>query len=288
MIPKGMIFMYESIIDMLSAESLDLHCLEITQHGECVLKKSFDADIRYPVYSVTKTVTSAAFSLACDDGLLTADDPLSVYLEKRSDMPEAFRSLPFRRFLTMTAGKYPFRPESDDWLGYIFSLGIDFTDEGYCYSNIPAYLVGRAVENAVGGDLMKYLDKRLFEPLEIHLPKYVVCPQGHFYGATGMELSVHELTKLGQLYLNNGVYAGERILSESAVIETVTPRLDTGFGDCYGYFFRIGKDHYSMVGKWGQRCIVYPERKLIVSYLSHQPQRSDELYRKINDHLSNI
>ena len=279
--------MYDSIIDMLSAEGLDLHGIEITQNGEPVLKRIYDEDIRYPVYSVTKSVTSAAFSLACDDGLLSADTPLSEFLEKRADMPKAFKELTFSRFLTMTAGKYPFRPEGDDWLEFVFSLGTDFTDSGYCYSNIPAYLVGRAVENAVGGDLMKYLDKRLFAPLEIPSPKYAVCPQGHFYGATGMELSVHELTKLGQLYLNGGIFAGERILSEQAVRETVTPRLDTGFGDSYGYFFRIGKDHYSMVGKWGQRCIVYPERKLIVSYLSHQPERSDELYRKIRDQISN-
>lgn len=279
--------MYDSIIDMLSAEGLDLHGIEITQNGEPVLKRIYDEDIRYPVYSVTKSVTSSAFSLACDDGLVSADMPLSELLGKRADMPKAFKELPFSRFLTMTAGRYPFRPEGDDWLEYIFSLGIDYTDSAYCYSNIPAYLVGRAVENAVGGNLIKYLNKRLFEPLKIPSPKYALCPQGHFYGATGMELSVHELTKLGQLYLNGGVYAGERIISEQAVRETITPRLDTGFGDCCGYFFRIGKDHYSMVGKWGQRCIVYPERKLIVSYLSHQPERSDELYRRIRDQISN-
>ena len=269
-----------NITDSLDCAGLHIHAVEIVKNAELLLRDCPDGDIRYPVYSVTKSVTSAAFSLACDDGLVTADMPLAELLDSSLVplMPESFRSLPFSRFLTMTAGIYPFRPEGDSWLTHCISISPAQPDSGFHYSNIPAYFVGTALENAVGGSLMDYLDRRLVQPLCIPKPKFRTCPQGHFYGATGMELSVGELSLLGQLYLHNGSWQSRQLISEAAVREAVTPRISTGSGDSYGYFFRVADDHVSMVRKWGQRCMVYPEAGLVIAYLSHQPERSDELY----------
>ena len=273
--------MYDLFLKRLKEADLGIHAIEVFHNGETVLHHTTGEDIRFPVYSVTKSVTSAAFSLACGDGLLSAEMPLADFLDTRYRpmMTEDFKKMPFARFLTMTAGKYPFRPDGDDWLSMILSLDTDYSDTGFHYSNIPAYLVGAAVENAVGGDLKSFLEKRLFEPLGIPAISCRTSPEGHFYGATGMELTVHEFALLGRLYLQKGEWQGAQIINEKAVIEAITPHVETGAGDCYGYFFRVAEDHFTFSGKWGQRCLVYPDEGLVIACLSHQPERSDELCR---------
>ena len=274
--------MFDRLCDELIGAGLGVHAIEMIYKGKVVLHECFDEDRAYPVYSAAKSVTSMAFSLCCDDGLLSPQTVLSDLIdgEYKEFIPTGFDKLPFQRFLTMTAGNFPFRPQGDDWLRYIFSLDTDLCDTSFHYSNIPAYLVGVACENAAGIPLAQYLQKRVFDPLGIAPPKFSTCPKGHFYGATGMETDVHSLALLGQLYLQNGEYGGKQLISKQAVGLAVSPHVFTG-SDHYGYFFRIGDDCFSMVGKWGQRCMVYPEKELVVSYLSHCPDNSQKLYELV-------
>ena len=277
--------MYGNLVDRLKADSLDIKALEIYFMGETVFHYVFGNNQRYPVYSITTSVTSAAFSLACSDGLMTAEIPLAEFLPTRdkNNMSRDFINMPIRRFLTMTAGEYPFRPFGDNWLKTSLSLNIDFSDATFHYSNIPAYFVSAALENALGEPLITYLNRRLFEPLGIPEPPHSISPEGYFYGATGMSLSVSELAILGKLYLQKGLWNCENIIPSKYINEAITPYVLTNKSDSYGYFFRVGDDHFSMVGKWGQRCIVYPKYSLVIAYLSHQPERSEELYCKINN-----
>ncbi len=282
--------MFNTLFERLEKSGLDIYAAEIIHDGETVLHKCFNGNIRRPVYSITKSVTSTAFSLACDDGLLSPDARLSDFMESRYKplMSDDFIKLSFHRFLTMTAGRFPFRPSGENWCKSILSLDTDHTDDSFHYSNIPAYLVGVAVENAAGGDLSSYLNKRLWEPLGISPPPFQTSPEGHFYGATGMELTVNELALLGKFYLDSGSINGKQIISKAAMNRLVTPFVKTNENDSYGYFFRVADDHFSMSGKWGQRCMVYPEKKLVAAYLSHQPERSKELCDVFEDCLSDL
>ena len=276
--------MCADLMRCLNKASLDIYAAHIVLCGETVFHYDNGAFERYPVYSVTKSITSAAFSLACADGLMTTDTPIADLLPKRyrNQISDNLRKLPIKRFLTMTAGEFPFRPDGDDWLKTILSLDIDFTDKTFHYSNIPAYFVSAALENTVEETLIDYLDKRLFDPLGIKRPPYSLSPEGYFYGATGMYFSVSELARLGSLYLHKGHCGNEIIIPSELITEAVTPYVHTKKGDGYGYYFRIADDHYSMVGKWGQRCMIYPKHELVITYLSHQPYRSEELYHVMN------
>ena len=280
--------MFDRFIESTAAAGIALHCAEISFHGKTVLKRCFSEDKCYPVYSATKSVTSAAVLMAQGEGRLDISDKLYKYLDKKySDIvPDPFRALTFRDFMTMTSAPYPFRPQEvsslieepneADWLENILRLPVDYSDRGFHYSNIPAYLVSAACENAVGMPLAEYLRPRLFEPLGWGRPVYQTSPEGHFYGATGMELTVSQLARLGQLFMQEGSWHGEQLIPKELVREAATARVNTGKGG-YGYFLWVNDNTFAISGKWGQRCVVCPEKELIVTYLSHQPERSGEL-----------
>lgn len=272
--------MYETIVKEIEQNHYRVHGIEVFQDGHTVFRHYFDKNTRYPIYSATKSFTSAAIGLAVDDRKLSVDDPLSAYLEKYyleqipADRREAFCRLPIRRFLTMSIPGYPFRPEEPDYMAFSMQCQADYTSAPqFAYSNIPAYLTGVACENAVGEHLISYLTPRLLEPLGIVRPEYTNCPGGHFYGASGMKLTVQELRLLGQLFLQKGLFEGKRILSEDWIREATKIQIMNREGG-YGYYFWKYQDGYRISGKWGQRCLIIPNQNLIITYLSDMPEGS--------------
>lgn len=280
--------MFDRFFEDVAAAGIKLHGAQITYRGVPVLKRCFDADIPYPVYSATKSVTSAAVLIAHSEDKLHITDKLYNYLDKRyaDIVPEPFKSLSFRDFMTMSAAPYPFRPQEtlslvevadkNDWISNILRLPVDYTDRSFHYSNIPAYLVGAACENAVGMPLIDYLSPRLFEPLGWNKIPYQRSPEGHFYGATGMELTVSQLSDFGQLFMQEGNWNCDTIIPSSLVHEATSTQVTTEKGG-YGYFFWTTDTTFAISGKLGQRFVASTEKQLSVTYLSHQPERSGEL-----------
>lgn len=266
--------------------------IELRKNKTVVWEWEAEPGKRYPVYSATKSFTSTAIGLAAADGLIHPEDPLEQYfLDELKQVPDAaaaeWRKLTISRLLTMTVPGLPFRPSGNDWICYCFSQKID-TEKGgkFWYSNLPAYLAGVAAERAVRENLADYMERKLFEPLGISRPVMRFCPKGHFYGATGMELTAHELGQLGQLYLEQGSWNGKRILPQEWAREAVrcqTENMEYG----YGYFFWIRPDKgFTIRGKLGQRCYVFPKENTVVSWVSvlseeEQARRQDELFRKL-------
>ena len=66
----------------------------------------------------------------------------------------------------------------------------------------------------LGTDLGSFIEKKIFEPLGITRFEYDRCPEGYFYGASGAKLTVNELSRIGLLLYNRGMFEGQRILSE--------------------------------------------------------------------------
>ncbi len=277
--------MLEATAQFIRENLPQVHGLKIVQGENVLFRECFGDDKRYPIYSVAKSFTSTAFGIAHDEGKLAVNEPIYQFLEKKyldklsANQLESFKKLTFKRFITMSVKGFPFRPSGDDWVEFALSCPIDYsTAQQFSYSNISAYLVAVACENAVGEHLIKYMTPRLFEPLGIEKPTFQNCPKGHFYGATGMELTLDELSRLGQLYLNGGTFGGRRIVSESWVNEAVTPRIKTDDGG-YGYFFRTYNNCFSAVGKWGQKSIVFKDKGLVITYLSDLKNGDGEMFK---------
>lgn len=269
----------------------ELYGIQVKQNGKLLYQNGNVTEERYPIYSATKTFTSTAVGLAVEEGKVSIEESIYSYL--KSEVPvyvaqkqvDNLKKITMKRLLTMSVQGYPFRPEGSNWLEYSLAFPLEEVDiPKFSYSNISAYLVGVALEKALNQHLITYLTPRLFEPLSINNPTYGNCPSGHFYGASNMKLTVEELGRLGELYLQNGRFEGSKILSNSWVREATASHISNREGG-YGYFIWKYGEGYRISGKWGQRCFVLPKQKLMITYLANMEKGSDKLTRTVEKYL---
>lgn len=281
----------EKLIRQIKENNWEVHGMEIFHNGRIIHQYGDCNENRYPIYSATKAFTSTAAGIAVGEGKFSIHESLHEYL--KTEIPSycsqqqinCLKKITMERLLTMSVQGYPFRPEGEDWLSFCLTYPLERVEEPvFAYSNIPAYLVGVALEKVLGEHIISYLTPRLFEPLKINQPVYGNCPAGHFYGASQMELTVDELGRLGQVYLQKGSYNGQKIIEEDWAESATSSHISCREGG-YGYFLWKYRDGFRISGKWGQRCFVFPQRNLMITYLSNMEQGSDLLTQAVDDFL---
>lgn len=285
---------FEAFVNDIKINHWNVHGAEVYRQGQLVHTYGNTSRLKYPIYSATKTILSIAAGIAYDEGKIELKRTILDYLptkvtaSMKKEQIAAFQAISIERLLTMSVTGFPFRPEGESYLKYSLSCKLDRVHERrFHYSNISAYLVGVALTNAIHEDLYLYLNRNLFEPLHIENPNYVRCPDGYFYGASGMEMSVHDLSQIGLLLYNGGIYERKRIVSDEYVKLATSVQQRNQEGG-YGYFIWKYQNGFSINGKWKQKCYVLPETQLIVTYLSHIEDDSHELQKSMEKHILGI
>lgn len=285
---------FNAFVEDIRVNKWNVFGVEVYDHGRLIHQYGDTDKSRYPIYSATKTITSIAAGIAYDQGKIALEKSVLDYLpveavgQMSTEQTRAFQDITIQRLLTMSVDGFPFRPEGESYLKYSLACPLkDVQTRTFHYSNIPAYLVGVALTQAVSEDLFQYLDRNLFTPLHIAAPVYTRCPDGYFYGASGMELSVHELSQIGLLLYDRGVYEGKRIVSEEYVKAASGIRQMNREGG-YGYFIWKYREGFSINGKWKQKCYILPENGLIITYLSHIEDDSHDLLDSMEKHILSL
>jgi CubicO group peptidase (beta-lactamase class C family) len=140
---------------------------------------------------------------------------------------------------------------------------------------IIGYLVRQAVE-ARGGNYLTFPQRALFDRIGIRRQVLETDPYGNFL-LTGYDYgTARNWGRLGLLYLQDGVWRGERLLPEgwAKFVSTPAPAWDepeygglfwiNGTGD-----WNLPRDAYYMAGAGGQYTFVVPSHELVVVRLGH-------------------
>ena len=53
----------------------------------------------------------------------------------------------------------------------------------------------------------------------------------------------------------------------------------------YGYFIWKYRDGFSINGKWGQKCFIFPDRGLMVTFLSDMPEGSEAICELMEQYI---
>ena len=140
------------------------------------------------------------------------------------------------------------------------------------------YLIRLAVEKR-GDQYLAFPQRALFDKLGIRTMVIETDAYGNFLTQGYDYASARDWARLGNLYLQDGVWNGERILPEgfTRFVRTVAPAWAKDDNHTYGGFFMINgdgryavpKDAYFMAGAGGQRTLIVPSHDLVVVRLGH-------------------
>lgn len=300
-----MIERMQALAKELQADNPGVEALMLYQDGEIRFSHRFVPEgLPRPIYSHTKSFISTAVGMVYDQGKLRLEDTVGdLFPEYRSVVTDqGVLSITLRDLLTMRSGfggaflmaRGRRQGEGgEDFLAYMLSKTlVDQPGTKFVYSNADSYLAGCMAAKALGKPLLPYLYTNLFKPLEMGYPLWETDPYGVPFGGSGLYLHIGDMIKLGILYLHDGVWKGERILSHEWISMAGSKQADTGHPDSwssdYGFqFWGIGQEEgaFRADGAYGQFTIILPGRNAVVSAQSCEQNDAGKFIAILRKHL---
>ena len=249
------------------------HAILIARHGALVVEEYFygyDRTTWQDMRSASKTVASTLVGLAIRDGHIPGVDTPALSLLPRYRSYDRWdprkAQITVADLMNMNSGldandydpnavaaeqAYQSQTARQDWVKYALDAPMtgDPGTPPFYYGGANPLIVGGILSQTVGEPVQWFADRGLFAPLGITHYKILLDPTGVPYLGGGLRLSPRAMLSFGQLYLNGGVWNGQRILPEAWVRESWTPRGRLQeFRDehAYGYFwwhfpYRVGE-----------------------------------------------
>ena len=260
-------------------------------------------------FSMTKSVISALIGVLVRQGKLRLDGPAPVVAWKDPDDPR--HAITVDQMLRHTAGLAlgsslqaslgsAFEPVNrmkfveTDMAAYAASIRLETAPgTAWNYHDGNFMILSQLIRNAAGGepaDALRFVRRELFGPLGMRHVVLQLDGSGTIEGSTEMLASARDWARFGQLYLNDGVAGGKRILPEGWVSYSSSPTpnawvgIGAGFwtnqGDSFGAKFRVEhgwpRDAFFAKGTIGQYTIVIPSEKLVIVRLGRSPNAPPE------------
>lgn len=287
--------------------NLNVYGVVVRQHGEIIAEHRYRSNDFVQMYSVSKTVTAIAAGLAMDEGYFKLTDKVvSFFPEKVPVNPcENLSNMTVRDLLCMGTGHaitsldvhYYDELFKEDWITHILARPVEFEPGTHFeYDNGATYLVSAIIQKTTGNKLRDYLMTRIFDPLKIYNPQWDSCPNGINKGYIGLHLTTEQLSRIGQLLLDNGKWDGKQLIPEAYVKMMSSKQIDnTGYWDDVefqnGYGFQVWlntiPNSYRFDGLYGQFCIILPDYDAVVTLTSHQELRQNDIIRLVWDTILN-
>lgn len=280
-------FMSDLGLALEEGESIiGLYGVTVSVHGEMIGEQFYNAlkrNLRYNIYSVTKSINSLLVGIAIDLGYIGGvDDFISTYIDISGYENQAdLANIKIKHLLTMTDGIYW---NSNDLPSEMIDLRaalkpidmilerevVSMPGQVFNYSDGAAHLMSYLISSATGMKTNDFAYTYLFEPLGIGQAYWVEDKAGINIGGCDLFLSNYELDILGQMVLNKGVYKGIRIVSEAWIdASTMSPDFNVSF---YGYYWWLsetyGLDIIAANGFGGQHIYIVPAYDLVITTLA--------------------
>jgi CubicO group peptidase (beta-lactamase class C family) len=255
-------------------------------------------------FSATKSVMSALAGVLVRKGALKLNEPVPIAAWQGAGDPR--RAITLDHLLRHTAGlalgsslsaslASALEPVNrmkfieSDMAAYAESMPLATAPgTAWNYHDGNTIILAHLIRQAAGGtasDMMRLARQELFSPLGMRHVAIEFDASGNAEGSSQMLASARDWARFGQLYLNDGVVGGKRILPEGWVKYSaeLTPGawvgMGAGFwtnrGDCLGAAYRIERgvprDAFFAKGTIGQYVVIVPSEKLVIARLGRSP-----------------
>jgi CubicO group peptidase (beta-lactamase class C family) len=227
-----------------------------------------------------------------DQGKLALDESLNLDWLPEEGSPETDprRAITLRQVLNMSSGLYTVDNRGMEyavgsglayWAGASSARGavnrglIREPGTFWDYENYETLLAVLAMKNVLGDDetYLQFPRRALFDKIGMRNTFASVDRFGDFILSSQVYTNARDLARFGMLYLQNGVWNNDRLLSEEWINFVRTPAPATSDrGNFYGGQWwlvpddrlDVPKDAYSTAGNRGQYVIVVPSHDLVI------------------------
>lgn len=265
-------------------EEKETHGFMLIRHGKLLAEGWFapyTEDMPHTLFSDTKTFVQLAIGFMVQEGLIAIDDKVSGYFTDKlpENISDHNRNLTIRHLLMMATGHKgqgihqggDFTNMSVDKLKEFFKTE-HYIDAGkeFQYDNIASYVLSCLVTRLTGKNVAEYLKPRFLDPLGITVDYYSADMEGNCIGYSGFRIKLEALAKIGQFFLNGGVWEGRQLLSREWCESAMAKHTDC-VGPCgedwnQGYCWQMWRGRYNtarLCGAYGQMCVIAPDYDMI-------------------------
>jgi len=272
-------------LDFCREADVNIHSLLVIRNGYIVADAHFYPFTRgskHDVASVTKSFTSTLIGIAIDKGYIdSTNKPVLDFFPERTvaNLDANKRAMTLEHLLTMTSGLECINAPgevtlfqmmaSPDWVQFVLDLPMsDKPGSRFVYNSGGSHLLSAIIRRTTGVSALDFAREHLFKPLGISDVFWPFDPQGvNNHGWGDLLVKPHDMAKLGYLYLHEGVWDSQQVVSREWVAAATSKHVatrDPGHNG-YGYQWWIGSSGgYSAIGRGGQRIFVVPDKNMVV------------------------
>ena len=271
-------YLEEAIVNNIDSLS-NIAGLLISKNGNIIFENYYNGSYReeiYPVFSVTKSFLSTLVGQAHDMGLIPDPNlPMSNFLNEDIDY---LNDITLSNLLTMTSGYIPI----DNYLyatTYELANASHSSEPGsFFYQNPACHLISHVIFHNTGLSPYYFAEVHLFPQLGISDPFWHFGWNYINDGGNGLWLNLRDMSKLGQLYIQDGYSGDNQILSSEWIEQATSSSVSTGLQPLsgYGYLFWVPdvqstyfEGSFFIMGTGGQIIFVSPKHKLLIATHSH-------------------
>jgi len=255
-------------------------------------------------FSATKSVISALAGILVRRGALKLHEPVPIATWQGADDPR--RTITLDHLIRHTAGlalgsslqaslASALEPVNrmkfmePDMASYAESMPLESAPgTAWNYHDGNTVILAHLIRQASGGSaskMMRFAQQELFDPLGMRNVAIEFDASGNAEASSQMLACARDWARFGQLYLNDGVVGGKRILPEGWVKYSASPTPNawvgqgagfwTNLGDSFGASYRTEhgwpRDAFFAKGTIGQYVIIVPSERLVIVRLGRSP-----------------
>ena len=281
--------MLADMLETIEEQDHDVDSVVVVRNGYMVADATifpFEPGSRHIIYSCTKSVISALVGIAIDEGYIEGVDQLVLdFFPERTaaNLDAEKEAMTLEDALTMSTGlecrdSYLYRwlglnqmRRSQDWVQFMLDLPMaEEPGTRFEYCNGASFLLSAIIQETTGMNALAFANEHLFGPLGIIDVEWSSSPQGITIGWSDLHLTPHDMAKISYLYLNEGLWDGEQVVSakwvEASTREHIAAKT---LQDGYGYQWWIDDGGvYMALGYAGQFIFAVPDKDMVVVFVS--------------------
>ncbi len=287
------------MVDGFEKKGLRIHSFLLVRDGR-VYSEGYYAPYHplqfQTVYSLSKSFTSAAMGIAQGEGLIDLDEKLvdifAEEIEQCGIKPcQEMRTLTLRNCLRMSTGQAEEKRGEDFIATFLANDQHEAPGQVFRYNTMATYMCSAALKKK-GVDLESYLQKKLFDPLDVHGLHWLRCGRGVCTGGYGLSLLPELIAKFGVLVLQNGVWEGKQLIPAEYLAQATAKQIDNSASSPdkdwisgYGYqFWMCQNGCFRGDGMHGQLCVMDRQTNSVAAFTAFV----DDIQAELDVYYDNV